>query len=128
MDRAVRAIYRVIGANPSVLLAAMLALLYLVMRQPPDSNFAKALFVAHMGLFIVWQPVVEGQQRMSAMATSWLLLLMLGMTLTFDGWLVVVWTMMLAATVGGRVLLAGSARLRLAYLVALGFLVLTLLL
>ena len=70
LNRALRATHRLVNANPSALMAAMLMLLYLVLQQPPGAYLAKALFVAHMGLFIVWQPLVDGQQRMSLKATG----------------------------------------------------------
>lgn len=111
-----------------MVLALLLLFLYLVLNQPVGDSLGKALFIAHMGIFIVWQPLVEGRQRLSVKGTASLAVLVAAMTVLLNGWLLLLWTMMLAAIVGGRVLLSGSPRQRWAHLLALSFLVLALLL
>ena len=47
------------------LLLALLAALYLVLWQGPDTLLGRTLFVAHLGLFMLWQPFVHAEQRLS---------------------------------------------------------------
>lgn len=112
----------------SIVLPVMLALLLGALLQPPGSAFAKALFVAHFGLFIIWQPFVEGGQRLSPIALAGLLFVLVGITTSLDARLLMLWIMLLAGVVGGKVLLSGARAERWFYLVALAFLVLALLL
>ena len=121
-------VYPMLSRHQSMVLALMLLFLYIVLLQPAGDGLGKALFIVHMGLFIVWQPLVEGRQRLSLAGTAWLTVLVIAMTALLSGWLLLLWTMMLAAIVGGRVLLSGSPRQRWAHLLALSFLVLALLL
>lgn len=112
----------------SALLIAMLALLYLVLWQPAGSYLAKTVFVAHMGLFILWQPFIEGGQKL-APQTVFLLGLIIGAAAYFlTGGLLMLWIMLLAGIVGGKVLLSGERSARLLHLFALAFLVVALLL
>jgi signal transduction histidine kinase len=112
----------------SMVLPVMLALLLGALLQPPGSGFAKALFVAHFGLFIIWQPFIEGAQRLSLRALAGLLLVLVGITVSLDARLLMLWIMLLAGVVGGKVMLSGARAERWFYLVALAFLALALLL
>jgi hypothetical protein len=47
------------------LLLAMLVALYLVLWQGPATLLGRALFVVHFGFFMLWQPFVHGEQRLS---------------------------------------------------------------
>ncbi|KAF0164055.1 MAG: ATPase domain-containing protein [Rhodocyclaceae bacterium] len=107
---------------------ALLAALYLVLWQGPDTLLGRTLFVAHLGLFMLWQPFVHAEQRLSV--TS--LLALAGVVLLagafLKGWMIALWIMMLAGIVGGKVVLFGARGTRLFYLLALAFLVVALLL
>ncbi len=110
------------------ILLALLVLLYLLLLQPLQSGMAHAFFIGHLGLFILWQPLVEGHQRLSSLALTALTLGALLATFALNGWLLMLWIMMLAGIVGGKVLLSAAPRMRLFHLLALGFLVASLLL
>ena len=109
------------------ILLAMLACLFLVLSQPLESVMVRPLFLAHLGLFILWQPLVKGQQRVSTSVLVSLVAMAITATLAINGWLLMLWILMLAGIVGGKVLLLGSPVKRLFHLFALGFLVLALL-
>ncbi len=109
-------------------LPIMLTLLFGALLQAPGSWLAKSLFVAHFGLFIIWQPFVEGGQRLSPTALAGLLLVLGGLTISLDAWSMMIWIMLLAGVVGGKVLLRGGRTASFKYLLALAFLVLSLLL
>lgn len=110
------------------LLLALLAALYLVLWQGPDTFLGRTLFVVHLGLFMLWQPFVHAEQRLSM---AWLLVLVAVVLVVgafLKGWMIALWIMMLAGIVGGKVLLFGARIPRLFYLLALAFLVVALLL
>ncbi len=110
------------------LLVALLGLLYLILLQPAGSNVAKTFFVAHLGLFIVWQPFVEGGRQLSARALFLVAVVVTLATIVLNVHLLMLWIMVLTGIVGGKVLFSGALGTRWFYLLALGFLVLSLLL
>jgi hypothetical protein len=106
----------------------MLAVLYLVFWQGPQTTLGKALFVVHLGIFILWQPFVHGQQRLSWASLLGLFGVVLLAGAFLQGWILVLWIMALTGIVGGKVLLFGARATRLFYLLALAFLVVALML
>lgn len=112
----------------SALLIGVLALLYLVLWQPAGSYLAKTLFIAHLGLFILWQPFIESKQQLTARTIVLLALVVAAAAYFLNGGLIMLWIMLLAGIVGGKVLLSGEQGGRLIHLLALAYLVITLLL
>ena len=110
------------------LLLALLAALYVVLWQGPDTLFGRTLFIAHLGLFILWQPFVHTGQRLSVTSLIAVLAVALLAGAYLQGWMITLWIMMLAGIVGGKVLLYDTRAARLFYLLALSFLVVALLL
>lgn len=110
------------------LLLGLLGVLYLVLWQRPDTLLGKTLFLVHLGLFMLWQPFVHTEQRLSGRALTLIVVAVVLAALGVRGWLLATWIMMLAGIVGGKVLLFGERSERAFYLLALGFLVMALLL
>jgi len=110
------------------LLVALLAALYMVLWQGPGTLIGKTLFVAHLGLFMLWQPFVHAERRLSVKSLLGVVGVVATASLFLTGWLLSVWIMMLAGIVGGKVLLFDARASRLFFLLALGFLVVALLL
>ena len=108
------------------LLLAMLAALYLVLWQGPHSLLGRTLFIAHLGLFMLWQPFVQTERRLSPTSLMAVVAVALLAGAYLKGWMIVLWIMMLAGIIGGKVLLYGSRASRLFYLFALAFLLLAL--
>ena len=104
----------------------MLVALYLVLWQGPATLLGRALFVVHFGLFMLWQPFVQGEQRLSRASLLGLVATVLVAGAFLQGWIIVLWIMTLTAIVGGKVMLFGARAARLFYLLALAFLVLAL--
>lgn len=127
-DISVQWLQQRLGRFQMPIFVAMLAVLYVMLRDPVGIWSLRGLFVLHLGLFVLWQPIIEGQQKLSAPALVFVALGVGLATWALDAWLLMLWIMLLAGVVGGRVLLVGSGRTRMAYLVALAFLVITLLL
>jgi signal transduction histidine kinase len=109
-----------------VLLLAMLVALYLVLWQGPEALLGRTLFVAHLGLFMLWQPFVQTEKRLSLASLLGLAAVILVVGGFLKGWMITLWIMTLAGIVGGKVLLFGARAPRLFYLLALGFLVVAL--
>jgi signal transduction histidine kinase len=110
------------------LLLAQLATLHLVLMQDIAQPFARTLLVVHIGLFMLWQPLVRAERRL-----GWAgLLAVLGaisfMAAWANAWLMIGWVMLLAGIVGGKVFFSDSRAMRMFYLLALAYLVLALLL
>ncbi len=118
---------RLIALRRWVLLA-LLAALYVVLWQRPDTLFGRTLFIVHLGLFILWQPFVNTGQRLSLTSLTAVLAVALLSGIYLKGWMVALWIMMLAGIVGGKVLLYDTRAARLFYLLALAFLVVALML
>ncbi|MDP2821168.1 MAG: ATP-binding protein [Sulfuritalea sp.] len=118
---------RLIVLRRGLLLALLLAL-YLVLWQGPGTLLGRTLFVAHLGLFMLWQPFVQTEKRLSPTSLLGLAAVLLVVGAFLQGWMIVLWIMVLAGIVGGKVLLFGARAPRLFYLLALGFLVVALML
>lgn len=122
----IRVAYRV-TAWRSTLFVALLFLLHLVVLLGPTNPLARNLFVAHLGLFILWQPFVRSDQRLSAMALTSLIGFVAVVTLWLNSWMIVVWITLLGGIVGGKVLLFEARGAKYFYLLALAYLVAALL-
>ena len=110
------------------LLLAVLAALYVVLWQGPDTPLGRTFAIVHLGLFMLWQPFVHAERRLSVPALLGLACVLLMVGVFLKGWMISLWIMMLAGIVGGKVLLFGARAPRLFYLLALAFLVAALLL
>ncbi|BAO30799.1 histidine kinase [Sulfuritalea hydrogenivorans] len=116
---------RLIAVRRGLLLALLLAL-YFVLLQGPDAWLGKTLFIAHLGLFLLWQPFVHAEQRLSVVWVVGLAAIVLAGAVFLKPWMLLLWIMMLGGIVGGKVMLFGARAPRLFYMMALGFLVVAL--
>jgi len=116
-----------LAALRSLLLVALLLLLHIVIVLGPADPLAKTLFVAHIGLFLLWQPFVHADQRLTPLALLLLAILVAIVALFLSDWLLVTWITLLGGIVGGKVLLFESRGAKLFYLLALAYLVAALL-
>jgi len=109
--------------RPHLLLAGHLLLLHALAFGGWQLPAVRILWFVALGLFLIWQPFVAGEQRMNALQGSILLLLALASTWLLGPWLILVWCGALAAVIGGRVLWTGRRLERAGYLCAFGYLV-----
>jgi signal transduction histidine kinase len=110
------------------LLVAILALLYMVLVLGVASPLAKTLFVAHLGLFILWQPFVRADQRVALPLLAALLAVIGAAAVGLNGWILTLWIALLGGVVGGKVFLFEVPWTKLFFLLALFWLVAALLL
>lgn len=110
------------------LLVAVLVLLYPVLLLGPADPLARTLFVVHLGLFILWQPVVRADQRIGSVALVLMLVIVAAVALGLNGWLLAFWIALLAGVVGGKVFLFEARWTKFFFLLALFWLAAALLL
>jgi signal transduction histidine kinase len=109
------------------LLVAMLALLHLMILQGVEDVFGRTLLLAHFGLFLIWQPFVQAESRVGNAKLLVMLLAVVTAVVFVSWWLLIVWLMLLAGIVGGRVFYHTGRLSKLFYLLALVYLMLVLL-
>lgn len=108
-------------------LLGMLVLLHLVITQGGVSAIARMLLVGHFGLFLLWQPIVRAERRLKPLEFTLLATAVTAGVVFLNGWLLIGWTMVVAAIVGGKVFFYGTRWSRLFYLLALAYLLIALL-
>ena len=106
-----------------LLFVAMLVLLHLTAMRGVEDIWARALMVAHFGLFILWQPFMRGEQSLTPLQISAIALICVLTMLFWNWWLMLLWLCILAGVVGGKVFLFQARWQRNFYLVVLVYLV-----
>ena len=103
-------------------LSLLLLSLHGVMLWGFDSALTKTLLLSHYGLFLLWQPIWRGEQRLSVGAT--LLVLAGGATLilSVEWWVLAFWQAALFGLLGGRVFTTEEKTPRSGYLIAAAYL------
>ena len=109
--------------HPHFLLAGHLLLLHALAFGGWQLPAVRILWFVALGLFLLWQPFVAGEQRMNPRQGAILLGIALASTWLLGPWLILVWCGALGAVIGGRVLWTGRRIERTGYLVAFGYLV-----
>jgi signal transduction histidine kinase len=82
---------------------AMLVLLHVAAVRGVADVWARGLLLAHLGLFLLWQPFLRGQHRVSASQVVLIVLAAAGVMLRLDWWLLAFWVVVLAGFVGGKI-------------------------
>jgi len=105
-----------------VIVVAMLALLHVAVFRGVADPWARALLLAHLGLLLLWQPFLRGEQRVSPTQGVILALVATAVMLHLDWWVLAFWVVVLAGLVGGKVYQQHARWQRRAYLVVLAYL------
>jgi len=111
-----------------VLFVAMLVVLHLSAMRGAEDPWARALMLAHFGLFIIWQPFMRGGQRLTAGQTIGTLAISVAILFFLNWWLLALWVSVFTGIVGGKVFLFQARWLRRFYLVVVFYLIALLLL
>jgi signal transduction histidine kinase len=106
-----------------VLFLVMLVSLHLAAIWGAEDFWARGLMLAHFGLFILWQPFMRGEQRLTSSQVAVIAAVALGTLYFLNWWLLALWVSVLAGIVGGKVFLFQARWLRRFYLVVLLYLV-----
>ena len=112
-----------IARNWRWIFLAMLVTLHIAVVRGVGDSWARGLMVASFGLFILWQPFMRGEYRLSfaqlgGIATACALVLW-----ALNWWLLLLWAAALAGLVGGKMFLFQERWLRRFYLLALAYLI-----
>jgi signal transduction histidine kinase len=106
-----------------LLFVAMLILLHLTAMRGVEDTWARALMLAHFGLFILWQPFMRGEQSLTPLQLGVIALACLLALFFWNWWLMLLWLCMLAGVVGGKVFLFQARWQRYFHLAVLLYLV-----
>ena len=102
-------------------LAAMLLLLHFAIWKDFGSALSRSLMLAHLGLFFIWQPLWQRDQRIALPAGILFLLFTGGFIYWMNGWILCSWIVLLIGLVAGQTL--ENTTERRVYLLTLVFLV-----
>src|SRR5260221_7853658 len=105
------------------LFLVMLACLHLAAIRGAEDFWARGLMLAHFGLFILWQPFMRSEHRLTSVQVAAIAAVALGTLYFLNWWLLALWVSVLAGIVGGKVFLFQARWLRRFYLVVLLYLV-----
>src|ERR1039457_4644016 len=106
-----------------LLFVAMLVLLHLAAMRGVEDVWARALMLAHFGLFILWQPFMRGEQSLTPLQLCVIALACLVALFFWNWWLMLLWLCVLAGVVGGKVFLFQARWQRYFHLTVLLYLV-----
>lgn len=84
----------------------MLAPMHGVLLATPETLIGKALFLAHVGLFLLWQPLISAERELSIREGALGLLIAGILDWFLNWWLLAFWLSGLLALFGGRQLLS----------------------
>jgi signal transduction histidine kinase len=103
-------------------LAVMLLLLHVVLWWDFGSGASRSLMLANIGLFLLWQPLLNQQHRLNWRALTAFAIVSLAFVIALNWLLLGFWLLIMIGLVGGRINV--PRRQRYAYLIALVHLVL----
>lgn len=106
-----------LSRNQHGLLGLMLLLLHGAIWWDFGSPLSRSLALAHLGAFLMWQPLWQQDRRLKPRNGAVFVLVTAAAVYWLNWWLVFIWLILLVGLLGGRVFL--DRRERLAYLVAL---------
>jgi signal transduction histidine kinase len=118
-----------LAANSHRILAVMLLALHaFLIWGDGTTQLQRAFFLCHYGLFLMWQPVWRGTQRLSSTALA--IFIGVGLVAFFyiNWWLTAMWLSILFGLLGGRVFSDGSKSTRIVHILAASYLLSMLLL
>jgi len=105
------------------LLLGLLVLLHLLVLQGIGSGVGRTLLAVHIGLFILWQPFVRAEQRLSRSQLAVILGVLVAALYWANGWMLILWVMALAGIIGGKVFFFAERGTKYFYLLVLTYLI-----
>ncbi len=118
-------INKLIQKRELIILIMMLEMLHLSIWVDFGSIISRSFMLSHLGLFLLWQPVWRGDEKLSIENTILFIVFTLALTFSLNLWLLFAWLILLIGFISGRVTMDRNERK--IYVIALGFLVLQLL-
>lgn len=102
-------------------LATMLIVFNLALRADFGSALSASLMTAHLGLFFLWQPIWQRDQRLDRWSTALIIVSTGAFIAALNWWLLFGWMILLIGIVAGRSF--STRQERLAYMITLIFLI-----
>jgi signal transduction histidine kinase len=115
-------LFQLSGRHPQWVLPMLLLTLHVALAWDIDAWWARALWLTHIGLFLMWQPLWRAQRRIDPVPGLALLAAGVGFALLVTWWLAALWISVLFALIAGRVPGTGEPRERAGTLLASFFL------
>ena len=81
---------------------AMLVCLHFAATRGVEDFWARGLMMAHLGLFLVWQPFIQAGQRLKVSEVILIVLIAVGILAFLNWWMLGLWVVVLAGIVGGQ--------------------------
>ncbi len=103
-------------------LGGMLLTLHGALVLGADVPIARALFLAHLGMFLLWQPIWSSGRPMPPAYTFFVLLMAVALAAIRNTWFDLLWLAILISLLGGNFSAAAGRRQRLGHLFALAYL------
>ena len=100
------------------LLGLVLLFLHAALWGDFGSLLSRAMMLAHLGLFLLWQPLWRQDLRLDKGSASLFVLLTMGFVAWLNWWFVFFWLLLLVGIIGGRVLFV-DRREHLAHMITL---------
>lgn len=113
---------------PQGLLLALLGVFHLALLAGGNTTLGLACWLADVGLFLLWQPFIHAERRLAPGRWGVILLIVGGAAGVFGWWLLIFWSALLAALIGGRTLFIEHRPTRIFHLLAFAYLIAILLL
>ncbi len=105
-------------------LVMMLEMLHLSIWVDFGSTISRSFMLSHLGLFLIWQPVWRGNEKLSIDNAILFAVFTFSLTIWLSPWLLFFWLVLLIGFISGRVTADRNERMH--YTLALGFLILEL--
>ncbi|MGH8720595.1 MAG: ATP-binding protein, partial [Burkholderiales bacterium] len=83
---------------------------------------ARVLLLAHLGLLLLWQPLLRGERRVTAAQALFIAAFATALVVFLNWWLLAIWSVVLAGLVGGKVFLHQARWQRRFYLMVFAYL------
>jgi len=109
--------------NWRLVVVAMFFLLHVAAVRGVADDWARALLLAHLGLLLLWQPFLRGQDRVTLPQAALIAVAAVAVMLWLGWWLLAFWVVMLAGFVAGRVYQQHARWQRRFYMVVLVYLI-----
>ena len=104
--------------RPQWWFGAMLLALHAALAWGIESLFARAMLLAHFGIFLIWQPVWRGERKLDSRQAFLVVIVGLFLAGWNSWWLMAVWLAVLFALIGGNLLGSEQPRQRMSALLA----------
>lgn len=88
----------------------LISLHFALTELPTNSLIGSSLLLVHLGLFLIWQPVLNAEQKVDYHAIIVSLILIFGLFYLLNWWFIALWIIMLCGITGGSALIKGFGR------------------